>query len=852
MPQPAPAHERVRVDGRFFRTDSQRFIVRGVTYGTFAPNSAGEPFPEPDAARRDLEQMRQLGANVFRTYDLPPHWLLDTAASLGLRAFITAPWAYQSCFLASATSRRNARTAVATTACSLARHPAVFALAVANEIPPDIIRWSHPSRVAAFIDELIDAAHDADPDLLCTYANFPPTEFLQPRRHDFVTFNVFLHQRSTLDPYLARLQLLAGDLPLVLGECGADARREGPDSQARILADNLAAARDAGLAGAVVFAFTDDWVRGGLRVQDWEMGLTTANRQPRPAFAAVQAAFLAPTHPASPTPRVTVVVACYNGAQTLRACLESLRRLDYPDFEILVIDDGSTDHTPDITTAFPDVRTLRHPENRGLSTARNLGIRAASGEVVAFTDADCEADRDWLRHLVAALTRGDAVAAGGPNLLPPDDSTVAAAVMASPGGPTHVMLDDRSAEHVPGCNMAFRKSALEQIGGFDPTFRRAGDDVDICWRIQARGWRIAFAPAAFVWHHRRATVGDYLRQQAGYGEAEALLATRHPDRFNALGNAVWHGRIVGPPADPPPWRHPVIHHGPFATGLFQTVYTPRPGSLLPFLTSLEYHLAIALPLLILAVFLPPIGPLALASWLLPPALATFAASRTVLPPNRTSPTSRPLVALLHYLQPLVRAAARYGARMRLGNSLPHPTSTSTRTTTTTSTSATTDPDRAFWSPTWRERTDWIQRIRQTLDQHQWPNQPDTGWSRHDLALLGSSWIRLEFVTAAEANHDHSQTLRSRTRTRWTLAAHTAFWALLATQALAFGAFDLPIRLAWLPALPQLALAATLVHRGRCLRRRFNALLDEVAHDWNLTPANAQPATPPHGTPTSAA
>ena len=106
-----------------------------------------------------------------------------------------------------------------------------------------------------------------------------------------------------------------------------------------------------------------------------------------------------------------------------------------------------------------------------------------------------------------------------------------------------MMLTDRDAEHIPGCNMAFYKWALEEIGGFDPVFTKAGDDVDVCWRLQERGQKIGFSGAGFVWHYRRATVRAYLRQQRGYGEAEALLARKHPEYFNPLGGSIWRGRM---------------------------------------------------------------------------------------------------------------------------------------------------------------------------------------------------------------------------------------------------------------------------------------------------------------------
>ena len=92
------------------------------------------------------------------------------------------------------------------------------------------------------------------------------------------------------------------------------------------------------------------------------------------------------------------------------------------------MDDGSTDKTPHIAKLFPSVRYLRQT-NQGLSSARNSGIRAATGEVVAFTDDDCRADEDWLYYLVNDLERGDFAGIGGHNFLPPEDSCVAAAVV---------------------------------------------------------------------------------------------------------------------------------------------------------------------------------------------------------------------------------------------------------------------------------------------------------------------------------------------------------------------------------------------------------------------------------------
>src|SRR5438045_9094956 len=102
---------------------------------------------------------------------------------------------------------------------------------------------------------------------------------------------------------------------------------------------------------------------------------------------------------------------------------------------------------------------------------------------------------------------------GGPNFPPPEDDLVPAAVAVSPGGPTHVLISDEIAEHIAGCNMAFRRDALLALSGFDPVYRAAGDDVDICWRFQDAGHTIGFSPAGGGGHFRRHTCGALLQPQ---------------------------------------------------------------------------------------------------------------------------------------------------------------------------------------------------------------------------------------------------------------------------------------------------------------------------------------------------
>ena len=135
-----PVLVRVRVDGKFFRLGKEKFYAKGVTYGPFAPNTQGEHFPELPQTRLDFAQLRVLGANLLRVYDVPPKWFLDLAIQNGLRLLVDVPWNKHLCFLDSEEKRQEIRTLVRAAATACARHPAVFAISVVNEIPADIVR----------------------------------------------------------------------------------------------------------------------------------------------------------------------------------------------------------------------------------------------------------------------------------------------------------------------------------------------------------------------------------------------------------------------------------------------------------------------------------------------------------------------------------------------------------------------------------------------------------------------------------------------------------------------------------------------------------------------------------------
>jgi GT2 family glycosyltransferase len=569
---------RPRVHGKFLYIGREHFWIRGVTYGTFRPDPTGLQFPTKDVVERDFRAIAEAGLNSVRVYTTPPRWLLDVAAAYSLRLMMGLPWEQHIAFLDDTTRVQRIMRDTCLSVRSLARHPAVLCYVVGNEIPPSVVRWYGKSRIERFIKRLCGVVKLEDPSALVTYVNFPTTEYLDLPFLDFLAFNVYLERKESLKSYLARLQTLAGERPLVMAEIGLDSRRNGQAAQAQSLDWQIATAFEAGCAGAFVYAWTDEWFRGGHDIDDWDFGLTTRDRQPKAALQAVSARFAnAPFAPGYQWPKVSVVVCSCNGAQTVAETLAALEDMEYRDYEIIVIDDGSTDQTSTIASKH-DVRLIR-TENRGLSVARNLGLKAATGEIIAYIDDDAYPDPHWLTYLAAAFLHTEHAGVGGPNIAVPGDGAIADCVANAPGGPIHVLLSDDVAEHIPGCNMAFRREKLLAIGGFDPRFRVAGDDVDICWRVQERGWTIGFAPSAVVWHHRRNSIKRYLKQQFGYAKAEALLAAKWPGKYNSAGHVTWRGRLYGKGIVETFFARSRIYHGQFGSAPFQSVYQVSAGNL---------------------------------------------------------------------------------------------------------------------------------------------------------------------------------------------------------------------------------------------------------------------------------
>jgi len=772
--------QRPRVHGKFLFVGDQHFWIRGVTYGTFRPDHLGVQFPAKGTVEHDFQAIADAGLNSVRIYTTPPRWLLDLAAASGLRVMVGLPWEQHIAFLSDSMRVRRIVHDMRASVRDLAGHPAILCYAVGNEIPPSVVRWYGKSRIERFIKKLCCAVKSEDPSALATYVNFPTTEYLDLPFLDFLAFNVYLETEDSLRSYLARLQNLAGERPLVMAEVGLDSKRNGEAAQAESLSWQIATAFEAGCAGAFVYAWTDEWFRGGHDIDDWDFGLTTRDRQPKAALRVVSNRFaIVPFATDRRWPRISVVVCSYNGARTIAETLTALEELEYPNYEIIVIDDGSTDQTSDIASKH-NVRLIR-TKNSGLSVARNQGLYAATGEIIAYIDDDAYPDPYWLSYLAAAFRRREHAGIGGPNIPVPDDGALADCVANAPGGPIHVLLSDDVAEHIPGCNMAYRREKLLAIGGFDPRFRVAGDDVDICWRLQDRGWTLGFTPTAVVWHHRRSSIKTYLKQQRGYARAEALLADKWPAKYNGTGHVPWRGRLYGKGIVESIFARSRVYHGTWGSAPFQSLYQQSPDILSSLSLMPEwYFLLLVLGLLTaLGISWTPLlwmAPALIAGTGLTLVQAARAGGRASFNPEPTSTLDRAgrrvLVALLTIVQPAIRLVGRiqYGlgpwSWKGFSRVAPLPTIAS------------------VWSTQWKAIQSHLGELELILKEHGAVVHRGGDFDSWDLSISGGLFGMARAVAMVEEHGDGKQLFRLRASPKISNVVIAIFLALLNVAGLA--------------------------------------------------------------------
>lgn len=241
---------------------------------------------------------------------------------------------------------------------------------------------------------------------------------------------------------------------------------------------------------------------------------------------------------------ISVVVVNWNGKTFLEECLSSLRRQTHPDREVLVVDNGSTDGSPDwIRDNFPEFRLVALAENQGFAGGNNAGIRQARGEWIALLNNDAAADPQWLDLLSRAVQRDPqlglaasrVILTSGPLDSAGDAMTIAGVPYKRGHGkvPNGTYTAPGEVFGVSGCAALVRKRMLDEIGLLDEDFFCIYEDGDLSFRAHLAGYRCIYVPEAVVYHRLHGTLGKLSRPYVFYGQRnmEYLYFKNMPGRL---------------------------------------------------------------------------------------------------------------------------------------------------------------------------------------------------------------------------------------------------------------------------------------------------------------------------------
>ena len=234
-------------------------------------------------------------------------------------------------------------------------------------------------------------------------------------------------------------------------------------------------------------------------------------------------------------PLVSIIIPVKDRAGELRRCLGSLAQLLYPQerLQIIVVDDGSSDDSAQVARECGAQLLPSGGIGTGPAAARNVGARAARGEILAFIDSDCSASAAWLDELIPAFADPALAAVGGQVDGLCSESAVDRyeAVMSSLslGNRARSGSSGHDTFYLPSCNLLVRRSAFMSAGGFEESMH-VGEDVDLTWRLRDAGWTISYLPAGSILHEHRSSIRSFMSRRFDYGTSEGMLQLRHPGR----------------------------------------------------------------------------------------------------------------------------------------------------------------------------------------------------------------------------------------------------------------------------------------------------------------------------------
>jgi O-antigen biosynthesis protein len=797
-----PKTPNIRKSGKFFSQLGHKFFLKAMRV---EPVDDVADFDRKLTLRKRFDELKRAHTTGVILPESQAEPLLGVAALAGLQALVELEARPE--YLLDRKQFRAMMARTLRTVSMLRSNSGLMGYLIDCPVEPAALRHHGIDLLKRRLGRLIREIRRVDGDRLVGLKHRPSTVGLALFEEDLIYAAMPALTPTELKEYVIRLHNLAEARPVVL-----EFAEELPGQD-----ELVACAFGLGAAGVVAPAMRQAVSSGTLGIKMLSAGELLP-------FVTLNGS--CPPKPGE-TPMVSVVICAYNAERTMRACLESLRKIDYPNYEVVIVDDGSGDGTAEIAMEFPEFRLIRQP-NKGLSVARNVGMQAARGELVAYTDSDCVVDPDWLTLIVRAMGEGGFDGCGGPNYAPHEDQWVAACVAASPGAPCHVLTADDRAEHLAGCNMVFRKGALLAIGGFDPQFTAAGDDVDICWRMLDAGFSLGISPAAFVWHFRRNTVGAYYGQQRGYGRAEAMLFLKYPDRFNSLGQIKWRGTIPGLARTVPggarrrmawtrkrsDFQH--IHDAPLSVlKVLPVTVEWNALAVIGLAAAYGLHVTVIPALVMLAM-----GPL----W------AFFYAARAPVEKCHEGILARLFVAALAYTGPVSRTLARYrwrkAARQKgLFESLPRQRPTVQWFTRTMRL--------AYWNETWTTREAILGRLATLFARGGHPARIGSGFDDFDLVVESGRFTRLEIRSADEEHEGGRLKNHLAARLRVSRLARTAL-AATAVGSLAAAAMGLD-DIAFVLGAVAIGAATCAASEGLENTRMAYRAIEQCASDLGLAP-----------------
>ena len=242
-------------------------------------------------------------------------------------------------------------------------------------------------------------------------------------------------------------------------------------------------------------------------------------------------------------PVISIIVPAYNVENTVRKCIDSLLRINYPNYEILIVDDGSTDKTRAILFEYKNRIKIIESQHVGPSKCRNIAVKQAKSDYIALTDSDCIVDKNWLKELIGGFSNDKVVGVGGTQLSPEDETIFGKNVQSFfeltgfLGGYIKYYehqassIEDRDlnlkqVSHNPSCNVMYRKHAFLEIGGFDEKLW-PGEDVDLDYRLKRKGYEFRYNPKAIAYHYRSQSIKELSNMMYCYGVMQGILTKRY-------------------------------------------------------------------------------------------------------------------------------------------------------------------------------------------------------------------------------------------------------------------------------------------------------------------------------------